>query len=292
VQGTLDLAPARAPSHNARRRALRRLLRSPRAVIGGGIVLVFAFLAIAAPLIAPYDPLASDWSAVRAAPSLAHPMGTDELGRDVMSRVIHGGRTSLLAGVVSVLIALSIGMPLGVAAGYFGGPIDVVISRFTDGLLACPQIMLAIAFATFLGPSLQNAMIAIGISTTPIFIRLARGQTLSVMVEGYIEAARAIGTPHRRLLVVHVLANIAPALVVQCSLSAAVAIIAEAGLSFLGLGQPPPAPSWGGMLTVAKNYMTSAPWLAFWPGLALSLVVLSFNLLGDGLREALDPRHG
>jgi len=244
-----------------------------------------------APWVAPYDPLATSWSAIRKAPSAAHWFGTDELGRDVLSRVIYGTRASLLAGVVSVSIALSLGIPIGLLAGYAGRWPDALISRMTDAMLATPFLILAIALAAFLGPSLTNAMIAIGISATPIFIRLTRAQVLSVKVEDYIEAARAVGNPHWRIAIRHILPNVVPPLIVQATLAIAAAVIAEASLSFLGLGQQPPAPSWGSMLNTAKNYVENAPWMAVWPGASIFVLVLSFNLLGDGLRDALDPRH-
>jgi peptide/nickel transport system permease protein len=228
---------------------------------------------------------------VRKAPSWAHMFGTDDVGRDVLSRVIFGARASLLAGMISVSIALGVGVPLGLLAGYRGGLIDALLSRMTDAMLACPFIILAIALAAFLGPSLGNAMIAIGITTTPIFLRLTRGQVMTVKVEEYVEAARAVGNPRWRIALVHILPNIMPALLVQATLSIAAAIIAESALSFLGLGQQPPDPSWGSMLNSAQRFLTTAPWMAVWPGLAIFLSVLSFNLIGDGLRDALNPRE-
>jgi peptide/nickel transport system permease protein len=272
-------------------RALQNLLERPSAVIGLAIILLFALMAIFAPYVAPYDPIATSWSLVRKAPSSAHWFGTDDLGRDIMSRIIFGTRASLLAGVISISIAISIGVPLGLLAGYRGGFIDALISRITDAMLACPALILAIALAAFLGPSLTNAMIAIGITATPIFIRLTRGQAINVKVENYIEAAEAIGNSSVRIALRHVLPNVIPALLVQITLSIAAAIIAEAALSFLGLGQQPPAPSWGSMLNSAQRFLVSAPWMAFWPGLSIFLIVMSFNLLGDGLRDALDPRE-
>jgi peptide/nickel transport system permease protein len=272
------------------RRALRRLMRRKGAVTGMIVIAIFIVLAVFAPLIAPYDPIATSWSLVRKPPSALHWFGTDDLGRDVLVRVIYGARASLLAGVIAVGIALCVGVPVGLLAGYRGGLIDALISRIADAMLACPFLILAIALAAFLGPSLGNAMIAVGISTTPIFIRLTRGQVISVKVEDYVEAARAMGNPGWRIAFFHILPNILPALLVQATLSIAAAIIAEAALSFLGLGQQPPAPSWGSMLNAAQRFLTNAPWMAVWPGLAIFLVVLSFNLVGDGLRDALDPR--
>ncbi|MCC6870079.1 MAG: ABC transporter permease [Burkholderiales bacterium] len=273
------------------RRALRRLGRRPAAMLGLACVVFFMVIAIFAPWVAPYDPLGTSWSAIRKAPSWAHWFGTDELGRDVLSRVIWGTRASLLAGVVSVSISIALGVPIGLVAGYAGGWADALISRVTDAMLATPFLILAIALAAFLGPSLSNAMIAIGISATPILIRLTRAQVLSVKVEDYVEAARALGNTHLRIAVRHVLPNVVPPLIVQSTLAIAAAVIAEASLSFLGLGQQPPAPSWGSMLNTAKNYVEQAPWMAVWPGLSIFALVLSFNLLGDGLRDALDPRH-
>ena len=273
------------------RRALRRLVRRRGAMVGLVVVVAFILIALLAPYLSPYDPLATSWSAIRKPPGAAYLFGTDELGRDVFSRVLWGARASLLAGLVSVCISLVLGVPIGLAAGYLGGWVDALISRVTDAMLACPFLILAIALAAFLGPSLTNAMIAIGISATPVFIRLTRAQVLAVKVEDYVEAARALGNPHLRIAWRHVLPNVVAPLIVQATLAIAAAIIAEASLSFLGLGQQPPAPSWGSMLNTAKNYLDQAPWMAIWPGVSIFLVVLSFNLLGDGLRDALDPRH-
>jgi len=273
------------------RRAMLRLVRRRGAMLGLAIVLFFIVIAVFAPLIAPYDPVQTSWTAVRKAPSAAYWFGTDELGRDVLSRVIWGSRASLMAGLVSVCISMALGVPIGLLAGYMGGWVDGLISRFTDAMLAVPFLILAIALAAFLGPSLTNAMVAIGVSAMPVFIRLTRAQVLSVKVEDYVEAARAVGNPHWRIALRHILPNTLPPLIVQATLTIATAIIAEASLSFLGLGQQPPAPSWGSMLNTAKDYIDNAPWMAIWPGLSIFLLVLSFNLLGDGLRDALDPRH-
>ena len=273
------------------RRALRRLARRGGAMFGFAFVLLFVLLALLAPWLAPYDPVGTSWSAVRAAPSAQYWFGADELGRDVLSRVIWGTRASILAGAVSVTISLALGVPIGMLAGYVGRWVDALISRITYAMLACPFLILAIALAAFLGPSLTNAMIAIGISATPVFIRLTRAQVLSAKSEDYVEAARALGNPHLRIALRHIFPNIVAPLIVQATLAIAAAVIAEASLSFLGLGQQPPAPSWGSMLNTARNYVDQAPWMAIWPGLSIFLLVLSFNLLGDGLRDALDPRH-
>ncbi len=272
-------------------RAWKKLKANRSALFGFVIVAFFITIAAAAPLLPIADPAATSWSAVRKAPSAAYWLGTDEIGRDILSRMIWGAQASLMAGVVSVLIAVLIGVPFGLISGYFGGWIDQLVSRITDALLATPFLILAIALAAFLGPSLTNAMIAIGLSAMPIFVRLTRGQVLAVKTEDYVEGARAIGLTHFAVMARYILPNVFAPVLVQATLTVATAIIAEASLSFLGLGQQPPAPSWGSMLNVAKNFMTQAPWMAWWPGAAIFLVVLGFNLLGDGLHDALDPRE-
>src|SRR3978361_2234011 len=289
----LGIIPIAAPDklESPTRRALRRLFKRKSAVVGLVVIATFMVLALFAPLIMPYDPIATSWSLVRKPPSALHWFGTDDLGRDILVRVIYGARASLMAGAISVGIALLIGVPLGLLSGHRGGFIDALISRITDAMLACPFLILAIALAAFLGPSLADAMIAIGITTTPIFVRLTRGQVMAVKVGDYVEAARAMGNPPWRIALFHILPNIMPALLVQATLSIAAAVIAEAALSFLGLGQQPPAPSLGSMLNAAQRFLTTAPWMAIWPGLPIFLVVLSFNLVGDGLRDALDPRE-
>ncbi len=273
------------------RLAIQRFGGRPAAVAGLVVIVALVVLAVFAPLIARYDPNTTSWTLIRKAPSLAHWMGTDENGRDVFARVVFGARASLLAGVVSVVIAAGIGVPLGLLSGFVGGVTDAVIGRVTDAMLSCPFLILAIALAAFLGPALSNAMIAIGVSAAPIFVRVARGATMDAATNEYVEAARALGNPPWRVAVRHVLPNIVPPVLVQATLAIAAAIIAEASLSFLGLGQQPPAPSWGSMLNSAQRFLTQAPWLAIFPGLAIFLAVLSFNLIGDGLRDALDPRR-
>jgi peptide/nickel transport system permease protein len=291
VSATSDALLPVAGTYRTGSRAWRKLRTNKSALFGFTIVTFFIVLALLAPILPIDDPAATSWSAVRKAPSLDHLMGTDEIGRDIFSRMIWGARASLIAGVISVVMAVSIGVPFGLVAGYFGGWIDQGISRITDALLAMPFLILAVALAAFLGPSLTNAMIAIGLSAMPIFIRLTRGQVLSVKTDDYVEGARAIGLTDLAIILRYILPNVFAPVLVQATLTIATAIILEAALSFLGLGQQPPAPSWGSMLNVAKNFLTQAPWMAWWPGAAIFLVVLGFNLLGDGLRDALDPRE-
>ncbi|MBA8901973.1 ABC transporter permease [Phyllobacterium sp. P30BS-XVII] len=285
---TMPMAPQQSRSNN---RAWKKLKANKSALAGLIIISIFLILAVAAPLLPIADPVATSWSAIRKAPSAAHWLGTDDIGRDILSRMIWGARASLMAGVFSVGIAVAVGVPLGLIAGYFGGWIDIVISRITEAFLAMPFLITAIALAAFLGPSLGNAMIAIGFSAMPLFVRLTRGQVLTVKTEDYVEGARSVGLSHYRIITRYILPNVFSPLLVQASLTIATAIIAEASLSFLGLGQQPPAPSWGSMLNVAKNFLSQAPWMAMWPGAAIFLVVIGFNLLGDGLRDALDPRE-
>ena len=287
-----SISSASATSVAARPGVISRLLRNKSALIGGSLVLVFVLMAVLAPILPLADPFKSNFLAIRKPPSELYWFGTDELGRDQVTRLFFGARASLLAGIVSVLIALAIGIPFGLVAGWYGGWTDIVISRFTEAMLACPFLILAIAFAAVLGPSLTNAMIAIGLSAVPIFIRLVRGQVMSVKAEDFVEGARSVGARDLRLMFRHVLPNTLSPIVVQSTLFMAQAIILEAALSFLGLGQQPPAPSWGQMLNVAKNFMEQAPWMSVAPGVCIFLCVLGFNLLGDGLRDALDPKEG
>jgi len=274
-----------------RRSVLRRLLRRPPAVIAAAVVAAFVVIAVGAPYVAPYDPIKQNFLAIRKAPSDAYRLGTDEVGRDILSRLIWGARASLLAGVIPVSIALAVSIPLGLLSGCAGGWLDGLIMRITDAMLAIPFLIVAIALAAFLGPSLTNAMIAIGIAALPTFVRLARGTALAITTEEYIESARSLGCSPVRVAVRHVLPNILPPLLIQSSLTAAAAIIAEASLSFLGLGQQPPAPSWGSMLNAAQRYLVQAPWMAIYPGLMIFGVVMSLNVVGDALRDALDPKR-
>ncbi|WP_176054005.1 MULTISPECIES: ABC transporter permease [Paraburkholderia] len=288
---SIDARSAAATLPRRKRRGVVRFMRNRAAVFGAVLVALIVVMAVFAPWLTQYDPVQASFMTVRQAPSAAHWFGTDELGRDVLSRLLYGARASLLAGVVSVGIAVVLGVPLGLLAGYFGKLVDGVISRIADALLSIPFLILAIALSAFLGPSLTNAMAAIGISAMPRFIRLTRGQAISVKAEEYVEGARAIGLDHPRIILRYILPNVLPPIIVQASLTVASAIIAEASLSFLGLGQLPPAPSWGSMLNTAKDFVSQAPWMSIFPGIAIFLAVLGFNLLGDGLRDALDPRE-
>jgi peptide/nickel transport system permease protein len=274
-----------------RYRAMKGLARRPAAIIASLVVALFVAGALGAPWLAPFNPNAPHFDAIRRPPSDVYWLGTDEVGRDVLSRLIWGARASLLAGVIPVAIALTFSIPLGLLSGYAGGWVDGVIMRVNDAMLAIPFLIVAIALAAFLGPSLTNAMIAIGIAALPIFLRLSRGTVLVIKTEDFIEAARALGCSRRRIAVCHILPNMLPPLLVQSSITVAAAIIAEASLSFLGLGQQPPAPSWGSMLNAAQRYLSQAPWMALYPGLMIFFVVMALNVLGDGLRDALDPKH-
>jgi peptide/nickel transport system permease protein len=274
-----------------RYRAMKWLARRPAAIIASLVVALFVAGALGAPWLAPFNPNAPHFDAIRRPPSDVYWLGTDEVGRDVLSRLIWGARASLLAGVIPVAIALTFSIPLGLLSGYAGGWVDGVIMRVNDAMLAIPFLIVAIALAAFLGPSLTNAMIAIGIAALPIFLRLSRGTVLVIKTEDFVEAARALGCSRRRIAVCHILPNMLPPLLVQSSITVAAAIIAEASLSFLGLGQQPPAPSWGSMLNAAQRYLSQAPWMALYPGLMIFFVVMALNVLGDGLRDALDPKH-
>ena len=270
---------------------LRRLVGRPATVVAAAMVLAFIAIALAAAHLAPFDPTATDFAAIRKPPSAVHPLGTDEVGRDVLSRLIWGARASLMAGVIPVTLAVSLSIPLGLLAGYAGGWVDSWMMRLNDAMLAIPFLIVAIALAAFLGPSLRNAMIAIGIASLPTFVRLARGTVLALKAEDYVEAARALGCSRPRIAGRHILPNMLPPLIVQSSIAVAAAIIAEASLAFLGLGQQPPAPSWGSMLNAAQRYLSQAPWMALYPGLTIFAIVMALNVLGDGLRDALDPRY-
>ena len=270
--------------------ARRRFVRS-RTGLAGAIVLVVVVLgAIFAAQVSPYNPTRQDFRVERQPPSLAHPMGTDEFGRDVLSRVIWGARASLEAGAVAASIALGVGLVLGMTAAYYGGRLDNIIMRLMDVILAFPYILLAIAVVAILGPGLQNAMVAIGIVYVPHYARVVRGVVLSVRARDYVDAARALGASDNRVMWQHVLPNALAPVIVQTTLNVGTAIIDTAGLSFLGLGTQPPTPDWGNMLSAGRSYVIDSPWIATFPGLAILVTVLAFNLMGDALRDAFDPR--
>ena len=285
----VDVAAA-PPRVRTRSRALRRLRRRPMAVAGLAVASLFVLMALFAPLIAPYDPAATNFSAVLQGPSAAHIMGTDDLGRDVFSRVVFGARASLEAGVLATLLALIVAVPLGLMSGYYRGWWDPVISRVSDVMLAFPFLIVAVGMAAIFGPSLRNVVVALGVAAIPWVVRVTRGEALALREQEFVRAAVANGAGDRTILSRHLLPNMAGTLLVQATVWIPQAIIGEAVLSFLGLGVQPPTPSWGSMLSAAQPFISIDAWLALWPGLAIFLATLSFNLLGDGLRDVLDPK--
>ncbi len=270
--------------------AVYSMIRSPMAIIGFLIVAAFLFIAFFAPYVAPHDYDLANLSMARKGPSAEYILGNDELGRDLLSRLIHGAQISLTLGIISVGIGVVVGVPLGITAGYFGGVVDMVITGLIDIMLAFPSILLAIMMVAFLGASLENAIIAIGILSIPVYTRLVRGSTIGIKEELYIEAAEALGASDTHILTRHIFPNVLAPIIVQSTLQMAVAIQAAAALGFLGLGAPPDVPEWGNMLQKGRTYIFSAPHIVIYPGLATMLVVFGFSLLGDGLRDALDPR--
>jgi peptide/nickel transport system permease protein len=261
---------------------------NPIGALGGVIILMLVFVALAAGVLAPFDPTAQIATPLQP-PDGQYLLGTDEFGRDILSRLLYGARISLYVGCVSVGIGLLVGGTIGITAGYFGGRSEAVTMRVVECVFAFPSLLLAIAISGILGASLTHAMLAIGIVLVPTYARLARGSVLSIMSLDYIAAARALGAGHRPIILRHVLPNIVAALVIQTTLSLSGAILTEASLSFLGLGTQPPDPSWGTMLGAGRRYMETAPWVALAPGMAITITVLGFNLLGDGIRDFLDP---
>jgi peptide/nickel transport system permease protein len=270
--------------------SFKKILKNKLAMIGAVIIVINMIVAVLAPLLAPYDPTEMHTKNRLESPSLQFWMGTDEFGRDILSRVIYGAQISLKVGIISVGLAIFFGVFFGLVSGYFRGLTDSVISRFMDVLFSFPDILLAIAIMAVLGSNLTNVMIAIGIVYIPIFSRITRGAVLSIGQSQFIEAAKSTGVRDTVIIFRHILPNITAPIIVQATLSLAFAILAEAALSYLGLGTQPPDPSWGLMLNTGRGFMERAPWVAVFPGLAIMLTVLSFNLLGDGLRDALDPR--
>lgn len=279
-----------APRSSEWSRFWKKFRRSRPALPGAVIVAVIVFCGLFAPWIAPHDPFKPELGAMLDGPSWTHLFGRDELGRDLFSRVIHGARISLLEGVLSVALAMAVGVPLGVVAAYFGGKLDIVLMRFIDIMLAFPGVLLAIVIVSILGPSLTNTMIAVAIYTIPIFTRIARSATLGLMKEPYIEAARSMGMRHGRIMLRHILPNITGEITVMATLRIGIAVLTASSLSFLGLGAQAPTPEWGSMLASGRNYMLIAPHIVIFPGLAILLLVLGLNLLQDGLRIALDPK--
>ncbi|MDR7434534.1 MAG: ABC transporter permease [Armatimonadota bacterium] len=271
-------------------RVLQRLKQRPVVLAAFAVLGLFVILAVAGPLFSPYDPYTLIPGAVMQPPSWEFPFGTDELGRDVFSRVIHGSRISIRIALVTVSIPLVLGGTVGLVAGFYGGLLDVVLMAVMEVMLAFPQILLAIAILAMLGPSLVNAMIAVGLSAVPVYARTARGTTLSVKSMGYVEAAKALGAGDIRILLKHILPNIFPPLIVLATAGVGISLLIAAGLSYLGLGAQPPTPEWGAMLSEARAYLRNAWWMATFPGLAITLVVLSLNVCGDWLRDFLDPR--
>jgi peptide/nickel transport system permease protein len=269
---------------------IRTVLRSVTATLGLVLIVFFIFIAIFGPTLAPKDPIDQTLARRLEPPSLEYPLGTDRFGRDILSRLMVGARLSLVLGVAAVTIAVVSGVTVGLVTGYRGGKFDVVVMRFIDILQAFPVYIMAIAIIAVLGPSYTNTMIAVGVSTFPRFARLTRGEVLKVINFDYVEASRVVGARSSRILLRHILPNIFGPILVMATLLLGAAVLAEAGLSFLGLGPSPPAPAWGLMINDGMTVMRRAPWVALFPGLAIMVVVLGFNLLGDGLRDALDPR--
>ena len=286
-QQEIDTAPEES---SLWKEAWKRLFKNKTAMLGLTIIGILSIVAILAPVLAPYDPIKTSVLERLEAPSGEHLLGTDNLGRDILSRIIYGSRISIQVGVISVSIALVLGVTFGVLAGYYGGWIDNLIMRFIDIMLAFPSILLAIVIMAILGPQLSNAMIAIGFVNLPRFARIVRSSVLSVKEDEYVSAARSLGASDFRIIMKHILPNCLAPLTVQSTLSIATAILEAAGLSFLGLGAQPPTPEWGAMLTAGQSAIQLAPWVVTFPGLAIVITVLGFNLFGDGLRDALDPK--
>jgi len=284
-------SPAQALPALPRWRTLRRFSRNRLAVIGAVIITVLVLLAITAPVLARYDPIFDqDYGNLLSGPSAEHWLGTDDLGRDIYTRMLYGSRISLQAALISVGLAFSLGVPIGIVSGYYRGAVDAIVMRVVDALQAFPSLILALALAAALGGGFFNAMVAVGIGFTSSFVRLARGQAMTIRNLDYVMAARSIGAGHLRIMWRYILPNSLAPLVIQATFAMGTAIIAEAGLSYLGLGAKPEDPSWGSMLHIAQGYLNTTPMLAMWPGLAIFLVVLGFNLLGDGIREVFDPK--
>jgi peptide/nickel transport system permease protein len=286
----LDAPSRRVTLKSPGREALRRLVRKPQAMLGGALLAVVVLVALLAPTLAPFSPYRQGVGDPLAGPSRTHLFGTDQFGRDVFSRVVHGGRISLQLGLISVAIGGSLGLLIGALAGYWGGHVEEIAMRFIDIMLAFPGILLALAIVILLGPGLQNLMIAVGIGAIPTIARVVRGSVLDVKSRDYIAAARVLGVSDGAILVRHILPNVMAPFIVLVTLDVATAILAGTSLSFLGIGVKPPSSEWGLMLTDARNFLRDAWWVGTFPGLAITVTVVGINLLGDGLRDALDPR--
>jgi peptide/nickel transport system permease protein len=290
AERAVALPAAAAAPRDRRWEVLRRAARARLAPFGAAVVLLAVLVALAAPVLAPYDPLAQNLGNTLARPGRANLLGTDNVGRDVLSRVIWGTRISLVAGLVAVALAVVAGGVLGLVAGYCGGRIDGLVMRLMDAVLAFPPLVLALALGAVLGAGLTGVLVALGVVYTPTFARLMRGQVLTINARDYVEAARALGASAWRVAWRHVVPNAANPIIVQASLSVAFAILAEASLSFLGLGIQPPEASWGSMINAGRGYLQQAPWIVFGPGAALFVTVVGLNFVGDAVRDALDPR--
>jgi peptide/nickel transport system permease protein len=287
---TIELDAPGAAHRQGAVHVLVRVLRSRSALVGGTVLLLVVLLALAAPVISPYDPIKTNQRLSLEQPSFEHLMGTDRFGRDIFSRVVFAGQTSLPIGIVSVAIGVLVGVSVGLLAGFYGGWVDAISMRIVDLLLAFPGILLALAIIAILGGSLTNLMIAVGIAAIPDYVRITRGTVLSVKEREFVLAARVIGCRGPAIMLRHILPNVVAPVIVLATLGMAAAIITGSALSFLGLGIKPPTPEWGNMLAEGREFLQRAPWVAFFPGAAIMLTVLSINLLGDGLRDALDPR--
>ncbi|HZN17698.1 MAG TPA: ABC transporter permease [Micromonosporaceae bacterium] len=286
-----DVRKVRVPDQvvTGRRTVWGSFRRNVPALVGLAVLVGFLVLAVAAPLVTPYDPIKQDLSQARLAPSLSHVFGTDNLGRDIFTRIIYGARISLVIGLLAVAVGLVVGVPLGLVSGYFGRWVDIGVQRLADIMLAFPPFLLALAMVAALGIGIRNVIIAVGISVIPVFIRLTRGSALTIRTQGYVEAARAENASNGYIIVRHVLPNALAPVIVQATLSLGITILTASGLGFLGVGVQQPTPEWGSMLGDARHYIFSDPTMAMFPGFAIVLGVLAFNLIGDGLRDALDP---
>lgn len=290
VNGTPVTSPGVTRGLSGWKIIYKRLKKNRTAIVGGCLILLFVIIALAGPYFTAYDPVRVDYSLKLLPPSGDHWFGTDHNGRDIFTRIIHGMSITLYIGFLSVFVGIVIGVPLGIFAGYYGKLVDTLIMRFIDVLLAFPGILLAIALVSVLGGSITNVILAVGVFSVPGFARIVRGSTMAVSKLEYIDAVRALGASDSRIIFLHILPNIISPIIVQATIRIAIAVLIASGLSFLGLGAQPPTPEWGAMLSQGRNYMFDHPHVALYPGLAIVLVVLAFNLFGDGLRDAFDPK--